>query len=478
MRQTGVCWFAVIVMLFTGTSTVMAATDGFYTLVPTTFAWDGTDENRQKPPTADYSSTYGDEAGLTYTLPWSFPFYGQSYNQISADTNGNIWFGGGGSAHSFSLGSNGHGPVIALWNHDLSSYYSGGVFVQHKTGPERIVVEWQTETYSNEGRRKPDTFEAVLYPTGAIRVDYKAFTQSSTNKDFGSGISLNDGKFFINLTGDQGNVFDLSGKSYSITQTGASKTLTVNFTGDGTGTVASTLGTFWTANATTHLPANSMVTLTALPAINASFIGWSGPCTGTGICTFSLGQDLTVSAQFSTRAQQALDTTSGIRNVSLQTAYNEASDGTALKLRATNFNESLNANQAKTVTLSSGFDATYTIREETAAALAGDLTVTDGTVVIDGLQLGNTESGPSFLAVTTAGTGSGTVTSIPTGIVCGIACGASFPANTPVTLSARPNSGSIFVGWSGGGCSGSGNCIAITNDSTTAITAIFNRLGL
>jgi hypothetical protein len=53
------------------------------------------------------------------------------------------------------------------------------------------------------------------------------------------------------------------------------------------------------------------------------------------------------------------------------------------------------------------------------------------------------------LNVTKAGTGSGTVTSSPSGINCGIDCSESYTSGTQVTLTATPDSGTTFTGWSG-----------------------------
>ena len=189
MKKTGAALaLFVSAVLFIPWSNAFAATDGFYWLYESAPAWDGTDANRTKAPGADYDYTYGDESGLTFSLPWPFPFYGQSYSKINVDTNGNIWFAATGFAHSINLASTGRGPVIATWNDDLSSYYYGGVFVQHKTDPERVVIEWQTETYSEEGGYAPNDLEAVLYPNGNMRLNYKPFSGSRV-KDFGSGIS-------------------------------------------------------------------------------------------------------------------------------------------------------------------------------------------------------------------------------------------------------------------------------------------------
>jgi hypothetical protein len=61
---------------------------------------------------------------------------------------------------------------------------------------------------------------------------------------------------------------------------------------------------------------------------------------------------------------------------------------------------------------------------------------------------------PSFiLTVARAGSGSGTVTSSPTGIDCGSACAWSYASGPVMTLTATPAAGSIFTGWTGGGCS-------------------------
>jgi hypothetical protein len=196
-------------------SNTIAATDGTYSLVETSASWDGTEANRLRGMSPDYAYTYGDESSITYFLPWNFSFYGQNYSQITADTNGNIWFSATGSAHSFNLAANGRGPVIAVWNNDLSSYLYGGVFIQHLTSPERVVVEWQTETYTDEGFHLPNRFEAVLYQNGSIRLNYGTFS-SSTFKDFGSGISLNNGSTFISLTNAYGSPFSLGGRSFGI----------------------------------------------------------------------------------------------------------------------------------------------------------------------------------------------------------------------------------------------------------------------
>jgi len=77
------------------------------------------------------------------------------------------------------------------------------------------------------------------------------------------------------------------------------------------------------------------------------------------------------------------------------------------------------------------------------------------------------------ITVSKSGAGTGTVTSSPAGINCGSDCSETYNQGTSVTLTATPASGSTFGGWSGGGCSGTGDC-SITMDSDKTITATFN----
>ncbi len=79
------------------------------------------------------------------------------------------------------------------------------------------------------------------------------------------------------------------------------------------------------------------------------------------------------------------------------------------------------------------------------------------------------------LTINKSGNGSGTVTSQPSGISCGTTCAAHYTVGTPVTLTAQPAEGSLFGGWSDGGCSGVTSC-TITLASDTAITVSFNLI--
>ena len=85
-----------------------------------------------------------------------------------------------------------------------------------------------------------------------------------------------------------------------------------------------------------------------------------------------------------------------------------------------------------------------------------------------------TITSPGF-TLTVSRSGNGTVTSTPTGINCGNTCAAAYSPGTVVTLTATPqNKNFPFLGWSGGGCSGTGQC-TLTMDANKQVTATFGK---
>ncbi len=404
MKKAGVILTGVLLLLL---SAVLpsAATDCFYQLNEVTPppAWDGTDANRTKATASNYDYTYGDEASVTYTLPWAFNYYGTTYTNITADTNGNIWLGNTpGSVHSFSL-ANINRPVIAAWNNDLSSYYYGGVFIQHKNDAplgERVVIEWQTETYTEEGFSRPNNFAVVLFQNGNIRIDYKSFTTTS-GKDFGSGISKGDGTANISLTSDTTKAYNLTGKSFLVT--GIPKISVV--------------------------PTNDSFGNGYVNVVNPSH---SFTVRNQGPCDLDIGQ-----------------VTLGNTNANQFSLISNGCTGQRL-------------NGTTTCTIQVAFAPTVT-----GSAIAdllissNDMSSPVATVPLNGNGVLPT------LDIIKYGSGSGIVTGAAVGINCGATCSASAPGGTAVTLTAAADPGSWFAGWSGGGCTAAGNCNLTLNANTT-----------
>jgi subtilisin family serine protease len=124
--------------------------------------------------------------------------------------------------------------------------------------------------------------------------------------------------------------------------------------------------------------------------------------------------------------------------------------------------------------LASGPSQATTIRfsPTSVGTFMGNVSFTGGggtTKTVTGTGVGFT------LTVTKTSSGDGTVTSTPTGITCGVDCSGDYAGGTSVTLTAAADTGSTFVGFSGGGCSGTGPCTVIVNADTT-VTATYSKI--
>jgi hypothetical protein len=78
------------------------------------------------------------------------------------------------------------------------------------------------------------------------------------------------------------------------------------------------------------------------------------------------------------------------------------------------------------------------------------------------------ETGPAMvtLRVEKLGSGLGGVRSDPDGILCGQQCELAFEIGTTVELTAMASAASLFLGWSGGRCSGEGPCTLVLEEDT------------
>jgi len=134
-------------------------------------------------------------------------------------------------------------------------------------------------------------------------------------------------------------------------------------------------------------------------------------------------------------------------------------------------------------TITHGSAATFTVTPDTgySAAMGGTCGgALVGTTYTTNAITANCTVTASFtlnsytLTLNKTGAGSGTVTSTPAGIHCGVACSTDYDFGTNVTLTAVPAKGSVFKGWTGDDCTGTGDC-TVTMDEQKEISAAFEK---
>ena len=90
-------------------------------------------------------------------------------------------------------------------------------------------------------------------------------------------------------------------------------------------------------------------------------------------------------------------------------------------------------------------------------------------------SIGDRPAPTYLLSVSLAGTGEGSVLSEPTGVNCGSDCSGSYSEDTVVALTASPEEGSQFAGWSGVSCSTAPTC-SVTMSEARSVVATFNTI--
>lgn len=238
-----------------------------------------------------------------------------------------------------------------------------------------------------------------------------------------------------------------------------SYTLTTTRVGTGSGTILSTpSGINCGADCTEVYPHGSMVVLTATAAVGSTFAGWSGGgCTGTGSCVVTMTSATSVTATFT------------LSSFTISVAKAGLGTGTVTSSPAgitcgADCTEAYAPGTLVTLTAAPGVNSVF-------AGWSGACTGTGSCVVTVNSAISVTATFNStlpVLTVTSAGTGSGVVSSSPAGINCGGDCSEPYPIGTLVTLTALPNIGSVFTGWSGG-CAGTLPCNLTMSGNTTVV---------
>ncbi len=240
-------------------------------------------------------------------------------------------------------------------------------------------------------------------------------------------------------------------------------TLVTTTSGTGSGSISSSpagisCGTS-TMDCFENFPTGTGVILTATPATGSYFTGWSGDCSGTGVCTLTMDEGYSVTATFQIYTLTVTKSGTGSGTVtSVPPGINCGSDCTE------------NYSLGTVVTLDAVPSAGSYFTGWSGACLG-----TGSCVVTLDVSKSVTATFMTYkLTVSKTGTGTGTVTSTPSGIDCGSDCNEAYPLNTVVTLTAVPSPTSTFTGWSGA-CSGTGACV-VTMSKSKSVTATFTMI--
>lgn len=248
----------------------------------------------------------------------------------------------------------------------------------------------------------------------------------------------------------------------------SSRTLSVSVQTGGTVT-SSPAGVDCRDSCEARFEAGESVTLTATPDESYTFVQWTGDCEGPGSCAITMSADQSVSAEF------ALQSEADGRELSVVVGGNGEVTSSPLGISCPNSCEA-----------QFGFGETVELEAEASAGWSFDgwggacsgnsecqVTMNDAKIVSASFSQAQAPSGGN---VSVSVTGSGVVTSDPNGINCGVNCQAFFSDGELLTLTATPDSGWIFTGWSGV-CDGVGVCVVAASGNVQVSASFAEATG-
>lgn len=327
-----------------------------------------------------------------------------------------------GETYSFTIQSTNTGNT--KWYH--GSYFelsnkSGNLNINPTYGHLPYVMDGNSSsswTFSVVAPSTPGNYSLdfqMMHKAGAdyIKSDGTRCAAPSMDKYFGNSVTLNS---------------SVAIPVYSLTTTQA---------GTGSGTVTGT-GSY---------DAGTTATLTATPSLGSTFVGWGAACSGTNPTTQVLmNSDKTCVTTFDLNTY-TITATSGVGG---------------------------SVTPAGVTTKNYGTNQSYAITPATNYHIGG--------VLVDGVSIGSVSAytfsnitanhtiSATFaidqfpLTVNMAGTGAGVVTGAGT-----------YDAGATITVTATPNYGSVFTGWSGA-CSGTNSSTQVVMNSAKTCTANFNLI--
>ena len=239
------------------------------------------------------------------------------------------------------------------------------------------------------------------------------------------------------------------------------KTLTVELSGNGSGSVASDpAGIACDPTCSATYDYGSSIVLTPTAATGSSFAGWDGACLGIGACTVHLWESATVIANFT------------LNHYDLSVGLDGDGSGTV-----TSNPPGIHCGTACEESYEYGALVALTPLADDGSIFTGWQGACSGTDICE-VTISETAHVTATFAnnrfpLVVAVTGDGSVTSNPTGIHCGTLCQEEYDAGTSVLLTPLAGAGSVFAGWQGA-CSGTASC-SVTISGAAQVTATFTN---
>lgn len=153
-----------------------------------------------------------DDETESYSLGFSFTFYGESYDSVWVNSNGVLQFEDDDDDYEVEDDiEDEYGRVIAPYWADMDPEEGGNVYYNTLgiAGDKRFVVTWDdVMDYEEEFR---STFQVVIYENGIIQFGYDSLHGSGDDSgDDVIGVSQGDGthfNYFIAADGDSGGIY-------------------------------------------------------------------------------------------------------------------------------------------------------------------------------------------------------------------------------------------------------------------------------
>ena len=236
--------------------------------------------------------------------------------------------------------------------------------------------------------------------------------------------------------------------------------------GTGSGTVASSpAGIDCGEVCSRDFDLGSQVTLTATPVVGSTFDGWAGSCSGTDASVqVTMSEARACLATFTLETYTLLATVVG--NGSM-TSSPVGIDCSPAGSPGTDCSESYDYGTVVTLTAtpSANHELLGWSGDCSGVSSVANVTLTEARACTATFALVR-----HAVSITVAGAGS--VLSSPAGIDCGAQCTANFDHGTNLSLTATPEAGQLFVGWTGD-CAGSSAMTSIEVGASRFCTATF-----